>query len=116
MDRQQIIQHFFGAGTDLLRQVVAAQNHPPAFVDDLPLLVQHIVVVEQLFANFEVMRLHFLLRVLDRAGDHAGLDRHAFLHAELQHDLRDAVRSEYAKEIVLQREIKAGGAWIALPT
>ena len=62
------------------------------------------------------MRLHFLLRVLDRAGDHAGFDRHAFLHAELQHDLRDAVRAEYAKEIVLQREIEPRGAWITLPT
>ena len=54
------------------------------------------------------MGLHLLLGVLDGAGDHAGLDRHAFLHAELEHDLGDALGAEDAEQVVFQGEIEAG--------
>ncbi len=47
--------------------------------------------------------------------DHAVLDRHALFHAELLHQTRDAVRAEDAHQVVLEREIEAGGPGIALP-
>ena len=56
-------------------------------IDDLALLVHDVVVLEQLFADLEVVRFDLLLRVGDRPRDHAMLDRDAFFHAELEHEL-----------------------------
>ena len=75
-------------------------------VDDFPLLVHDVVVFKQLFADLEVMRFDLLLRVGDRAGDHAVFDGHAFFHAEFEHELGDALGGENAHQIVFKREIK----------
>src|SRR5437867_3538699 len=73
--------------------------------DALPiLLVHHVVVLEQVLADREVLRLHLLLRPLDRLRDHAVLDRHALLHAQLQHQAADAVGAEDAHEVVRSEE------------
>jgi hypothetical protein len=45
-------------------------------VDDLALLVHHLVVLEDVLADLEVLLLDLRLRALDGAGDHLGLDRH----------------------------------------
>ena len=76
-------------------------------INDFPLFVHHVVVFEQLFADFKVMRFDFFLRVGDGAGDHAVFDRHAFFHAQLQHQLRDAFGGEDAHEVVFKRQIEA---------
>ena len=46
--------------------------------------------------------------------DHAVLDGHALLHAQLQHQAADAVGAEDAHEVVLEREVEARGAGVAL--
>ena len=58
-------------------RICAAQR-----VDVLALLVHHVVVLEEVLADGEVLRLDLLLRALDRLGDHPVLDRDAFFHAE----------------------------------
>ena len=63
-------------------------------VDVLALLVHHIVVFEQVFADGEVLRLDLLLCALDRAAHHAVLDRHALFHAEFLHQPGDSIRAE----------------------
>src|SRR5439155_953190 len=80
VDVQQRVQDFLGARLDVLREVLAAQDHPPAFVDDLALLVQHVVVIEELLADLEVVGLHLLLGVLDGPGHHLALYRDALLN------------------------------------
>ena len=45
---------------------------------------------------------------------HAVLDRDALLHAEALHEPRQAVGSEDAHEVVLEREVEARGARVAL--
>ena len=76
-------------------------------VDVLPLLVHHVVVLEQVLADGEVLRLHLLLRALDRARDHPVLDRHAFFHAQPLHQAGDAVRPEDAHQVVFERQVEA---------
>ena len=88
------------------RQVVSAQHGPAVTVDDFALLVHDVVIFKQLFSDFEVMRLHLLLGIGDRSGDHAMFDWDAFLHAELEHQLRDPFGREDPHEIVFEGQIK----------
>ena len=76
-------------------------------VDDLALLVEDVVVLEEVLADVEVVRLDLLLRVADGARDEAVLDRHALLHAEPLHQALHAVGAEDAQQVVLEREVEA---------
>jgi len=77
---------------DIFREVLASEDSATMLVDNLALLVHHVVVFEQLFADLEVVSFDLLLRVGDGAGDHAVFDRHAFFHAQLEHELRYTLR------------------------
>ena len=54
-------------------------------VDALTLLVHHVVVLEEMLADGEVLRLDLALCALNSAGHHAVLDGYAFLHPEALH-------------------------------
>ena len=94
---------------DLAFEDLAAQR-----VDALTLLVHHVVVLEEVLADGEVLRLDLLLRALDGARHHAVLDRHAFFHAEPLHQAGDAVGPEDAHQVVFEREVEARRARVAL--
>ena len=83
-------------------------------VDALALLVHHVVVLEQVLADVEVLRLDLLLRALDRVGDHLVLDRHAFFHPEALHQPGDAVGAEDAHQVVFERQVEPRRARVAL--
>ncbi len=51
-------------------------------VDHLALVVRDVVVLEQVLADVEVVRLDLALRALDLAREHAALDDLALLHAD----------------------------------
>ena len=78
-------------------------------VDDLALLVHHVVVLEQVLTNVVVVAFDFFLRVLDRLGDPAVLDRQVFFH-----EAADVDAPEDAHQIVVEREIEAAFARVAL--
>ena len=61
--------------------VLAVQDAVALRVDDLALLVHHVVVLEHVLACSEVHRLDLVLGALDGLGDHARLDRHVVGHA-----------------------------------
>src|SRR5581483_5609152 len=94
----------------------AREDFAPSIVNDGPLLVHDIIIFQKLFADIEVVRLDPLLRVLNGAADHPVLDRNPFFHAEPAHQVRDPVRAEDSKKVILEREIKPGGAGISLPS
>ena len=83
-------------------------------VDGLALLVHDVVVFEQVFAGFEVLRFDGLLRGCDALGDQLRFDRHILFHAEAQHQVLHALAAEDAQQIVLQREVEARAAGVAL--
>jgi hypothetical protein len=83
-------------------------------VDVLALLVHHVVVLEQVLADAEVLRFHLLLGALDGARHHAVLDGDAFLHAEPLHETRDAIGPEDAHQVVFERQVEARRARVAL--
>ena len=98
----------------VLQPDLALENLPAQRVDVLALLVHHVVVLEEMLADGEVLRFDLLLRALDGARHHAVLDRHAFFHAEPLHQARDAVRPEDAHQVVFERQVEARRAGIAL--
>ncbi len=83
-------------------------------IDALALLVHHVVVFEEVFADGEVLRFDLLLRARDGVGHHLVLDGHALFHAEPLHQPGDAVRSEDAHQVVFEREVEARRAGVAL--
>jgi hypothetical protein len=90
------------------KQVVAL------LVDDLALIVGHIVVLEQLLADVEVAPLDLALRLLDGIGHHAVLDGLALLHAQGLHEVLHAVRGEDAHQAVFQGQVEARHAGVPL--
>src|SRR5204863_8671707 len=99
---------------DRLGLALALEDLSAHSVDDLALLVHHVVVLEQVLADLEVVRLDALLRGGDRPRHQLVLDRLALLHAESLHDPLDALRAEDPEQVVLEREVEARGARIAL--
>ena len=83
-------------------------------IDGFALLVHHVVVFEQMFARFEVLRFNALLRVFNRRVNHLRLDRHVFFHDALHHGVGNPLLGEDAHEVVFKRQIEARGAGIAL--
>src|SRR3954447_24075501 len=98
---------------------VAALEHVVAvLVDDAPLLVHDVVVLEHALALEEVLLLDLALGLLDLLREHARLDGLlvALLvgRAQAVEDLVDPVAGEQADEVVLGREEEARLAGVAL--
>ncbi len=100
---------------DQVAAIDAVQNPLAVAIDALPLLVHHLVVFEQVLADFEVALFDFLLSAFDAAGDHAAFDRLAFLHAEAGEQVLDPLAGEDPHQVVFEREVEAAAAGIALP-
>ena len=85
-----------------------------SLVDDRALLVHHLVVLEDVLADLEVLLLDLGLRALDGLGDHLRLDRHVVGQVEPGHDRLERGAVEAAHQLVAEREVEAGLARVAL--
>ena len=94
-------------------QVGAVEDLGPAPVDDLALLVHHLVVLEDVLAGLGVALLDGVLGPLDGLGDHAGLDGHVLGQGLVHHPVHGA-GGEAAHQLVLQRQVEAALAGVAL--
>ena len=98
-----------------LRLEVGALEHLAALaVDDLALPAHHVVVLEDVLAGLEVLRLDLALGVGDRAGDALVLDRHVVGDPHDLQDPVDPVGLEQPHQLVLERQVEAGLARVAL--
>ncbi len=100
---------------DVLFLIRALQQLAAHAVHGLPLLVVDVVVLEQVFARFEVLHLDRFLGLGDAPGNQLRFDRHVLFHAQPQHQVLHPLPAEDAQQVVLQREEKLGAAGIALP-
>ena len=99
---------------DRRRDVVRAHDLAALLVDDLALVVHHVVVFEELLPDVVVARLDLFLRLGQRLVDPGMDDRLAFLEPQaLQHRIH-AVRAENPHQVVFQRHEEFGGAGVAL--
>ena len=97
-----------------LAEVLVVEDLVALGVDPLALLVDDVVVLDDALADVEVVALDAGLRVLHGLGDHARLDGHVALEAHALHERRDAVAGEALQEGVLQGEVEARRAGVAL--
>ena len=105
-----------GRGDDVdgaLAEVFAFHDLDTPGVDDLALLVHHFVVLEDVLADLSVARFDGVLRAFDRLGDHLRFDRLVLGHRAV-HYPRHGTGREHAKELVLEREVEATFAGVAL--
>jgi len=87
---------------DALQQMLVGEDGIALGVDEVSLLIQYIIIVEQVFSDFEVSIFHPFLRFLDGIGEHAVLDRLSVLHADSSQDVFQVVRSEETHQRIVQ--------------
>ena len=101
-------------GEDGLLDVLAVQDLAALTVDDLALLVHDVVVLQHALTGLEVPALHGGLGVLDGFREHLALERSVLIQGDLLHHVLDALAAEEAQQIVLQRDVEAALAGVAL--
>ena len=95
------------ARAETVADIVAVDDFIAEAVEDLALLVHHVVIFEQALADAEVVLLDFFLRTFDGLCDQAVLNALAFIHGtHAAHNVGNAVRTKQAHEIILKRQIK----------
>src|SRR5882672_4235395 len=99
---------------DVRSRVRALEHLAPLLVNDLPLLVHYVVVLDHVFAGVEVHALDLLLGAGNRTRDPRVLDRFDF---EAVHEPADPIRGrpEYLHQVVFQRDEEAARPGVALP-
>ena len=107
---RQLVEH---AG-DVEFQTLPMEGVAAAAVDDLPLAVHHIVVLEQALSDSEVVFLHLPLGALDGFRDHGVLDDLALLVAEPVHHLGHPLALEEAHQVVLKGDVELAASRISL--
>ena len=85
-------------------------------VDEVSLLVHHIVVLDKALTDTEVVLLDFLLRPLDRARYHAVLDHLTFLEAHAVHHACYTVATEHTHQVIFERHIEDRRSRVTLTT
>ena len=97
----------------VLLEVVAVDDLQPALVDDLALLVHHLVVLERVLAHFGVAGLDRVLRPLNRLGHRLGLDRHVVGQRPPHHPAH-GTGGEQAQQLVVEAQVEAALPRVAL--
>ena len=109
----------FGLFTDelvhLVREIDPCKDLVALSVDDLALLVEHVVVVEKALACIEVVGFDLLLGHLDGLGEKRVIHRHRLLDLHHLEDTLDAVAAEDTQNVVFGRQEELRFARIPLP-
>ena len=103
-------------GANLVFDVFAVEHSLALPVDDQALAVEDVVVLENVLANFEVLRFDLRLRGSDRVRHHLGFDRYVIRDVEATQEGIDHVGLEQAHQIVFQRKVELRLARVALST
>ena len=85
----------------ILSQILTEENLLSLSVDDFPLLVHYIVILQDVLSDAEVSSFHLLLGILYLLRNHARLDGFVFLHAQFLNDSLHPLSAEETHEIVL---------------
>src|SRR5579884_2380579 len=99
---------------DVVAEVLLGEDLAALAVDHLALHVHHVVVLEDVLTDVEVVGLHLLLGVLDLPRHERVLDGHVVLDAQALHDLRDPLPREQPHQLVVEGHVEPGGAGISL--
>ena len=90
-------QHVVHLGADIL----TVQHLAALAIDDLALLVHHVVVLQHVLTDLKVAALQLFLGALQRAGDHPVLNGGILVQLEGIHQVGNAVTAEQAHQVIL---------------
>src|SRR5690242_7704002 len=110
------LDHLVDELADLLVQVGALEYLAALAVDDHALAVHHVVVLEHVLADLEVLLLDLGLGRPDGPGDDLGLDRDVRRDVQPLHDGADPRGVEHPHQVVLERQVEPALAGVALPS
>src|SRR5262249_483968 len=65
-----------------------------------------VIILKEMLTNVEIVRFYLFLRVFNRSGHKAVLDRNTFFHAQSAHDALNPIGPEDTHQIIFQRQIK----------
>ena len=97
-----------------LKQMLVSQDCIALAIHEIALFVQYIVIVEQVFSDFEVSVFNPLLGFLYGIGEHSMLDRLPVLHSDFPKDVLQVLRSEESHQGVVKRYKEAAGTGVPL--
>ena len=106
----EVMQH----AHDLLAQVRPVEHLAALAIDDLALLIHHVVVFQHALAGLEVAALHRLLGLLDGIREHLVVKGHVLLDLQRLHHAHDPLGAEQAHDVVVEAEEEAALARVAL--
>ena len=86
----------------------------PVGVDDFPLLIEDIIVIQEMLTHVEVIAFDLHLSAADGLGDQAVFYGNVFIQAGPGHYRLDALSAEALHEFVLQGNKELGTARVAL--
>src|SRR5690606_568949 len=107
-------EHFLDLFEDDVLGAVGVDGGVANAVDDLALLVEHVVVLEQTLADGVVLLLDLFLGALDGAVEPGVFELFAVLHRAFHHAGGEVALEEEAHEVVLKREEELGETGVAL--
>ena len=101
-------------GAQLGADVLPVQNLAALAVDDLALLVHHVVKLQHVFPDAEVAGFQLFLRALDGAGDHLVFDGHILFQAQGIHQALHPLAAKDPHQVIFQAQEEPAGAGVAL--
>ncbi len=101
---------------NLVFDVFAVEHSLALPVDDQTLAIEDVVVLKNVFADFEVLRFDLRLGGSDRVRHHLGFDRYVIRDVEATQEGIDHVGLEQAHQIVFQRQVELRLTRVALST
>ena len=66
--------------------ISAFKNSTAVCIDHFTLFGDHVIIIDHVFTNIEVVSLDSGLRLFDETRNHAALKRHIFIHTDHLHD------------------------------
>ncbi len=99
---------------NLLLQILAVEDLAALGIDQVALLVHDVVIFQHALTRLEVAALHGLLGLLDRSGEHLGVQRRILFHLERVHHAHNTLRTEQTHDVIRHGEIEAALARVAL--
>ena len=109
-----LLDYVIDHAANVVTQIFSAQNFFPLAVQNLALLIHHVIILKDVLANVKVARLNFFLRVFNRPRYQRVLNRLVLFHAEFVHDFGDIFRGEQSHQVIFQRNVKPRLARVTL--
>ena len=111
-----VIHYVLANRSDGFSDFIIGQQFVPLTINNLTLVIGHIIVFKQLLADVKVASFDFSLRFFDGVGHHTVLNGFTPLHPEGLHKALDPIGGKNAHQVVFERQIETRNPGVTLPS